>query len=132
MKKILILAVLLCVTVFAFANDFTVQSVNGNVVRESGSQRLMIKAGDTLARNTVVHTGDGASLVLRDARGRDITVPASQNGTLQDLVRALSTTNLTGTVTRTDTSAVAATQGGAVGGTARASDAAAGNDIADE
>ncbi|MCL2805697.1 MAG: hypothetical protein FWD26_07155 [Treponema sp.] len=131
MRKVIIFAILLCaVTAFVFANDFTVRSVTGNVVREAGNQRVEIKAGETLANNVVIHTAAGASIVLRDARGRDITVSAERSGTIAELARP--GISISGNVSRTNTDAVSRTTTQAGTASARASDAAGADDIAAE
>ena len=131
MRKILILAVLACViTAFAFASDFTVQTISGSAEREANGQRIAIKAGEILSGDTVIHTGSNASLVLRASTGRTITVPASQNGTVADLTR--SGVRIGGNVTQVNTDAAARTTTGAVTASARASDVAGDLDIAAE
>jgi len=132
MKRIMVLAVLFCVvSAFAFASDFSVQSVTGSVEREAGNQKVAVKAGDTLNGDTVIHTGAGATVVLRAANGRTITVPAAQNGTVADLTRP--GVRIGGNVSQTNTDAVTRTAGGGSGtASARASDAAGDDDIAAE
>ena len=133
MKKIAVLVVLVCVvTVFAFADSFTVQSVTGRVERESGSQRVEVKAGDTLNGNTVIHTGVGASIVLSDGSGRAVTIPAVRNGSVAELTRASAGVRIGGNVARTDTGAISRTTAQVSTASARASDAAKDADIADE
>jgi len=133
MKKILILTVLVCViTAFAFADNFTVQSVTGRVERVSGNQRVAVTVGETLNSNIVIHTSVGASLVLRDANGATITVPAARNGTVAELTRASSGVRIGGNVARTDTDTVSRTTAQAGTASARASDAAGDDDIAAE
>jgi len=131
MKKIVIFAILACVlTAFAFASDFTVQTVTGSVEREAGNQRVAVKAGEALASDAVIHTGKGASLVVRAANGRVITVPAEQNGTLADLTRP--GVRIGGNVSQTNTDVATRTTTGAATASARASDAAGDDDIAAE
>ena len=130
MKKILILTILVSfLTVFAFA-DFTVQSVTGSVVMESGNQRLAVTAGQTLSPDTVIHTGAGAALVLVDQNGRTHNVAAARNGTITELTRRAVT--IGGNVTRTNTDAVSRTTTGNATASARASDAAGDDDISAE
>jgi len=131
MKRFVILAVLLGVFVaFAFAQDFTVTSVSGSVDRVSGTQRVAVKVGDTLAADTVINTGNGASLGLRAASGRAITVAESRNGTLAELTRG--GVSVSGNVSRTNTDAVNRQTAGNATASARASDAAGDDDIAAE
>jgi hypothetical protein len=131
MKKILIFAALCMVAAFAFASDFTVQSVTGSVMRESGNQRVAVRTGDVLNESVVIQTGIGASLVLVDANRRTINVPAARNGKITDLLSTQSGVRITGNVTRVDTGQRVAA-GNIVTGSARASDAAEGDDIAAE
>jgi len=134
MKKILVLAVLLCiVTAFAFADNFTVQSVTGRVERESGNQRVVVTVGETLSGSAVIHTSVGASVVLRDANGRNVTVTAAKNGTVQELIQSSSGVRIGGNIARTDTSTVGRTIAqSSTTASARASDAAGDDDIAAE
>lgn len=131
MKKLVVFAILVCVAAFAFASDFTVQSVNGSVMRESGTQRVAVRAGEVLNESVVIHTGIGASLVLVDAGGRTVNVPSARNGTVAELSRASSGVRISGNVTQVDTGNRVAT-GNFVTGSARASDAAGEDDIAAE
>ena len=133
MKKIMILAVLACViTAFAFAEKFTVQNVTGRVERESNGQRTAVKAGDTLDGETVIYTGVGASIVLKDGVDKTFTVPAARNGKVAELAKAASGVRVSGSVARTDTGAVSRTTAQVSTASARASDAAKDEDIADE
>jgi len=130
MKKFVIFAILLCVTVvFAFA-DFTVTAVTGNVVRVSGGQNIAVRVGDTLAPDVVISAPAGASVVLRAANGRTITVSGERNGTLAELTRVA--VNITGNVSQTNTDAASRQTQGAATASARASDAAGDDDIAAE
>ena len=132
MKKILVLAVLLCVVAaFAFADNFTVQSVTGRVERESGGKRVAVKAGDTLDGETVIYTGVNASIVLKDG-DRTLTVPAARNGKVAELARAASGVRVSGNVARTDTGSVSRTTAQVSTASARASDAAQEEEIAEE
>jgi len=130
MKKFVIFTILLCViAVFAFA-DFTVTSVTGNVMRVSGSQNILVRVGDTLASDAVIDAPEGASVVLRAANGRIITVTGARNGTVAELTRVA--VNITGNVSRTNTDAVNRQTTGSATASARASDAAGDDDIAAE
>jgi len=130
MKKILIAAILASViTVFAFA-DFTVQSVTGSVMMESGNQRVAVTAGQILRADTVLHTGAGATLVLVDQNGRTHNVAAARNGTITELTRRA--VAIGGNVTRTNTDTVSRTTAGNTTASARASDAAGDDDISAE
>lgn len=131
MKKLIVFLMLACLlTTFAFtAERFTVQSVKGTVEKVSGGA---IKAGDALDGQTVIRTGVGASVVLMDADGKSITVPAARNGKVSDLAKAAVGVRIGGNVVRTDTDAVSRTTGQVGTASARASDQAGGEDIAAE
>ncbi|MDR2542708.1 MAG: hypothetical protein LBC80_04570 [Treponema sp.] len=139
MKKLgFFLAIVLTMAGSVFAQSssqtsFTVQSVTGRVQREAGNGRVDIVAGDVLAANTIIHTGIGANMVLRDGE-RTFTIPAAQNGRMvSDLIAASSSMRISGNVTTVDTGAESRrTTGHVATGSARASDAAADNDIADD
>jgi len=127
----MVFAILFClVTAAAFASDFTVQTVTGSVEREAGSQKVAVKSGEALSGDTVIHTGQGASVVLRAANGRIITVPAAQNGTVADLTRP--GIRIGGNVAQTNTDSISRTTAGSATASARASDAAGDDDIAAE
>ena len=133
MKRIVIFVILACViTVFAFAESFTVQSVSGRVERESGNQRVAVKAGDTLNGEVIIHTGVGASIVLKDGGDRTFTVPAARTGKVAELATVSSGVRISGSVARTDTGTVARTTAQVSTASARASDAAEDSDIAEE
>jgi hypothetical protein len=134
MKKIIVLAVLACViTAFAFASErFTVQDVSGRVERDSGGQRVAVKAGETLDGETVIYTSVGASVVLKSADGKTVTVPAARNGKVADLSKAASGVRIGGNVAKTDTGTVSRTTAQTGTASARASDQAGGDDIAAE
>ena len=131
MKKVIIFCLLACfLTTFAFAAErFTVQSVKGTVEKVSGGA---VKAGDTLDGETVIRTGVGASVVLLDADGKSVTVPAARNGKVAELAKAATSVRIGGNVVRTDTDAVSRTTGQVGTASARASDQAGGDDIAAE
>ena len=131
MKKIGFVVALVCIlAAFAFAESFTVQNVTGRVERESGSQKVAVKAGDTLDGETVIYTGVGASVVLKDSGDKTFTVPAARNGKVAELTKA--GVRIGGTVSRTDTGAVSRTTAQVGTASARASDAAGDDDIASE
>jgi hypothetical protein len=133
MKKLGFVLVMVCVlSVCAFAaENFTVQNVTGRVERESGGQRVAVKAGDTLDSDTVIHTGVGASVVLKSGE-KTYNVPAARNGKVAELVGAAAAVRIGGTVTRTDTDALSRTTGQVGTASARASDAAGQEEIAAE
>jgi len=133
MKKIIVLAILVCaVSVFVFAEDFAVQTVTGRVERESGNKKVAVIAGDTIDGEAVIHTGVGASLVLRDKDGKSFTINAAKNGKVAELTKAAAGIRIGGNVTRTDTTTVGRTTTQVGTASARASDQAADDDIAAE
>jgi hypothetical protein len=132
MKKLLWCAIFVCaVTVFSFAQDYTVQSVSGRVQREANGARVDVRAGDALTAETVIHTGIGASLILSEG-GRTLTIPAARDGTVAQLSSATTGVRISGNVSRVDTGAVSRTTGQVSTASARASDAAQDEDIAAE
>ena len=133
MKKIVVLLVMMCVfTVCVFAQSYTVQSVAGRVQQEKGGSRVDIKAGDTLTADTVIHTGVGASMVLKDG-DKTFTVPAAKSGKVSEqAVPAASGVRISGNVARTDIGTVNRTTAQVSTASARASDAAKNEDVAAE
>jgi len=132
MKKLIILAILACViTAFAFAaENFTVQNVSGRVERESGGQRVEVKAGDTLGAETVIHTGVTATLTLKDGEGKSFTVNAARTGKVAELTKAAAGVRIGGNVAKTDTGTVSRTTAQVGTASARASDQAGEDNIA--
>jgi len=131
MKKIVILIIMMSVFAgYAFAQDYSVESVTGSVQRESGSNRINLKAGDVLKPDTIIHTAAGSALIVK-LGDRTINIPAARSGTISDLA-SRSGLRISGNVSRVDTGAVARTGGQASTASARASDAAQGDDIAAE
>ena len=132
MKKIVICVLLACfVLASAFANSYTVENVTGRVQRESGRNLIDVKTGDVLAENAVIRTAVGSSIVL-DNNGSKVTIPAGRNGSVSELIEAASRVRITGNVTRVDTGAIARSAGQVSTASARASDAAADEDIVAE
>jgi len=130
MKKIVFFMVMVCaMTAVCFAQDYTVQSVTGRVQREDKNNRMDVKIGDVLSANTVIHTGVGASLVLKNGDAT-LTVPAVRDGKVAEL--AVAGVKITGTAAKVDTGAVSRTTAQASTASARASDAAGEPDIAAE
>jgi len=131
MKRIaVLLALLFALTVCAFAQSYTVQGVTGRVQQEKGNSRVDVKIGDTLTAETMIYTGVGASLVLKEG-DKTFTVAAAKSGKISELAAA-SGVRISGNVARTDTAAVSRTTAQASTASARASDAAADADIAAE
>jgi len=132
MKRILMFAVAFCVAaVGVFAQGFTVQSVSGRVQRESGAARVDVVPGDVLSADTVIHTGLGATLVLREG-DRTLSVPAARNGRVGELAAAGTGVRLAGTVGQVETGRVVRVTGQVSTAAARAGDAAGEDDIAAE
>jgi hypothetical protein len=132
MKKIFFFAILACaVAAFTYAQSYTVQSVSGRVQQEASGVRVDVKAGDSLSADTIVHTGIGASLVLTDG-GKTLTVQAAKSGTVAELSATASGVRISGNVSLVNTGAVVRTTGQVSTASARASDAAQGEDIAAE
>ena len=133
MKRIIFLVLIAAViTAAAAAQNYTVQSVTGRVQRESGSSRIDIAVGDVLSADTIIHTGIGAALVVRDGE-RTLTVPAAQNGRrLSELAVGGIGVRISGNVAQVDTGAVNRTTAQIGTASARASDAAEDDDIAAE
>jgi hypothetical protein len=124
MKKIVFFAIIACfAAVSAFGQHYTVQSVNGQVQRESGSRRVNIRAGETLSANTIIHTALGASVVLRQG-DETITIPAARSGRISDLAAQITQgteTEADITVSRVVSSPTARTAGQISTASARAS-----------
>jgi len=132
MKKVLMVSALMCaMTVCVFAQSYTVQSVAGRVQQERLGIRVDLKVGDIITANTVIHTGIGASLVLREGI-KTFTVPAASKGKVSELAVAFSGIRISGNVVKIDTGAVSRTSAQASTASVRASDAAEDLDIAAE
>lgn len=132
MKKIVFLMVLMCaVAICAFAQSYTVQSVTGRVQQEKDGNRVELKVGDTLSADTVVYTGVGASLVLKEG-DKTFTVTAARSGKVAELTAAAPGVRVSGNVAKTDTGAVNRTTAQASTASARASEAVQDEDIAAE
>jgi len=123
MKRVVFLAILVCVAAaFVFAENFTVVSVTGRVEKESGTQRIEVRVNEALDGDVVIHTGVGASVVLRDESGKSITVAAGRNGRIAELTTANTpSVRVGGTISRTDTGAVSRTTAQVGTASARAS-----------
>jgi len=132
MKRIVLLMIMVCaMTVCVFAQSYTVQSVTGRAQQEKGGSRVDLKVGDTLSADTVIHTGVGASLVLKE-NDKTLTVTAARSGKVAELTAVASGVRINGNVSKTDTGAVSRTTAQASTASARASDAAQDADIAAE
>jgi len=130
-KSIFLLIIVIAITAAVSAQSYTVHEVTGRVQREAGNNRVNVSVGDTITADTVIHTGVGASLVLKS--GDDsFTVFAARNGMVSELISSASGVRISGSVIRVDTNAVARTGGHIPTASARASDAAQEDDIASE
>jgi len=132
MKRIVILFALMCaIAVCVFAQNYNVQSVTGRVQQEKGGSRVDLKVGDTVTADTVIHTGVGASLVLKTG-DKTLNVTAAKSGKVSEVASAPSSVQIKGSVAKTDTGAVNRTTAQASTASARASEAAQGDDVAAE
>ena len=132
MKKLVFFVLLIsAISVFAFAQTYAVENVTGRVERESGGQRLAVKAGDRLDSETVLFTGVGASVALK-AGEKIVTIPAARNGKVTDLVKAASGVRISGNIARTDTGAANRATAQIGTASARASEAAGDFNVAAE
>jgi len=132
MKRITVLVALLsAIAAGAFAQNYAVQGVTGRVQQEKGGGRVDVKIGDTLTAETIIYTGVGASLTLKDGE-KTLTVPAARNGKVKELAAASGGVRINGNIAKTDTSAVTRTTAQTSTASARASDAAGDADIAAE
>ena len=132
MKRIIILAVCLCVlTGFVFAQNYVVESVSGRVQRVEGNNRVNLAVGDTVTADTVINTGVGASIVLKSGNNT-FSISSSRNGKVSELISSNSRVRIRGNVSRTDTEAVSSNRTQVTTASARASDAADGDDVAAE
>jgi len=131
MKRIVVLVIMMCaIAVCVFAQSYTVQSITGRAQQEKGGSRVDLKVGDTLNADSIIHTGVGASVVLKDG-DKTLTVTAARSGKVSE-VASSSAVRITGSVAKTDTGAVNRTTAQASTASARASEAAQGDDIAAE
>jgi len=129
-KTIFLLVLLLAMAVCAFTQTYTVQTVTGRVQQEKGGSRIDVKIGDTITAETVVYTGVGASLVIKEG-DKTFTISAAKSGKVSELATA-GGVKISGNIAKTDTTTVNRTTAQASTASARASEAAAGNDIAAE
>ena len=132
MKQVgLLVLIALAVVTACFSQNYTVLEVTGRVEREAGNQKVVIKAGDTLTDATVIYTGVASSLVLNNG-GSSFTIQALRSGKVSDLIAMPSGVRISGNITRVDTSQTSRTTTQVSTASARASDAAADEDIAAE
>ena len=132
MKKIVFIVLISLTLVTAiFGQDFIVQSVTGRVERESGSQRIALKAGDTLTDETYIHTGAGSNVVLKSG-DKLFTISAVRSGKISELASLSPGVRVSGNISRTDTSTVSRTNTQVGTASARVSDAAKDEDLSTE
>jgi hypothetical protein len=131
MRRVFLAVLMAGLALSVFAQSYTVQSVAGRVEREEGAQRVAVKAGDALGSDAVVHTGIGASLVLREGE-RTLSVPAARSGRVAELATVSAGVRIGGNIAHTDTGAVARTTAQVSTASARASEMAMDGDIAEE
>jgi len=130
-KGLLVLSIILMVTGYAFAQNYTVESMTGLVQKESGNNRVNLRTGEILNPDTVIHTAAGSSLSLK-LDDRIINIPATRSGKVSDLASIGSGLRISGNIARVETAAVTRVGGHTSTASARASDAAANDDIAAE
>jgi len=130
-RTAIFLLMLLVLTVCVFAQGYTVQSVTGRVQQDKGGSRVDVKVGDALTAETVIFTGIGASVVLKEGE-KTFTIPAARNGKVAELASSASNVRISGKVSKTDTTAVSRTTAQVSTASARSSDAAQDGDIAAE
>ena len=132
-RAIMVLVIALAVTATVSAQNFIVQSVSGRVQRESGISKVDVTVGDNLSGNTVLHTGLGSSLVLKEG-DKTFSVAAGQSGKrVSELVNIGSGIRIGGNVTnQASTGRQSRVTGQTSTAAARASDVAADDDVSAE
>jgi len=103
--------------------------VTGRVQQEKGNSNVDIKAGDTLSADTVIHTGIGASLTLKDKDNKTFTVAAARDGKVSELATASSGVRIKGSISKMDTGAVNRATAQASTASARANEVIADVDV---
>jgi len=80
MKKFALFLVLTCFAAgFLFAQDYTVQTVTGRVLKGTGYDKANIDEGEVLTAGTIVSVSAGAVLVLTDGE-HTFTITAGYTG----------------------------------------------------
>ena len=116
----------------AEAQNYTVREVKGRVEKEAGDTRVQVKSRDTLTADTVIHTGVASSLVISDG-SKTFTVQAARSGKVSELISTSSGLRINSrNITQVDTDKADRTTNQVSTASARASDAAEDDDIADE
>jgi hypothetical protein len=132
MKKVIFVLALTVVFAMAVsAESYTVQEVTGRVHKESGSNRINVTIGETLTDDTMIHTGVGASLILKNG-DNTFAVTAARSGKLSELIVSAEGVRVRGSAVRTDTSEVTRTTGQISTAAGRASDFAEDENVAAE
>lgn len=132
MKKLVLLMVTgLALAGAAFGQSYTVQSLTGRVEAEVGGQWKALKAGDTLEADAVIRTGVNAAVTLKSGE-QTFNIGAVQKGAVSALAVSAAGIRIEGKVSQTDTGAASRTSGRVSTASARASNAAAEEDIAAE
>jgi hypothetical protein len=136
MKKIVLSAALIALVLAGLYADgpFTVQSVSGRVEKQDSSGGwTAVRAGETLTENTVVRTGLNSTLTVKSGE-KAVTVRAVQNGAIGKLAEASAAggVRISGNVVETDTSRLERGSGRISTASARASNAAEDEALAEE
>ena len=133
MKKILVFVLVsMIAAVGIFAQSYTVDEVSGSVTIDTGGGKLeQIKVGDKLTADTIIRTGIGASLKVK-LDELTLIVGSAKNGRLGDLAGSSTGIQIQGRVSQTEDGEGGRTSGRTVTATARAADAAADLEVAEE
>ena len=89
MKKFILFIILACFAAgLIFSQNYTVQSVTGNITRGGGNNRVKINVGDVLTANTFIRVGlDEASpgmLILINDDNLTLTIRSVYSGKIAD------------------------------------------------
>ena len=125
MKKCILFTLLVMATAAAaFAQNYTVQEITGNVQRDIGGNRWeAVRVGDTLRADTLVRTLVGANLTLRTGE-RVLHIGPLKTGTISELDGSELGIRIEGRVVETDTGTSGRTTLNVITAAARADDAA--------
>ena len=131
--KATLLAVFISLTVtgMAFAQDYIVQEVTGNVEKSAGSGNWTpVKAGEVLKAETVIRTAADSSITVKSG-GQTHAIGPMRNGRIANLARS-GAIQVQGRVSQTDTSEVNQGTGRVSTASARASSSADDIEIEEE
>ena len=132
MKKIMFCVLMIIAATCIFAQSYVVDEVTGRVEKETGSGKWeLIKAGDKLSADTIIKTGMGSTLKVK-LDDKVLTVPPVKNGKLGELAGSSNAVQIQSRVSQTDTAEVSRSSASAVTASARASNAAADLEVAEE